>query len=144
MAGKNPYEVMPLSRDRLEAFSALLQAEATLWKEKLYWDFTPTTSVIEAAVKINNLPGLIAMAGSDALGYIYWVKQREKAIVGSLFSRPGERNREIDLELLGKSLTRLFGDSTVRRIEGQLLYFGSAQLDDLLTQKGFTQYTRCQ
>lgn len=120
------YELVDLRRLGPGALDELLQEEVEAWRRSLHWDFTPSAQLVQRYVSIHALDGLALLSKNGIAGYLYWVSEDAKALLGDLYVRDAERSHETENLLLEGALQRLIGgphltSNWIRRIEGQLM-----------------------
>jgi ribosomal protein S18 acetylase RimI-like enzyme len=105
---------------------SLLREETESWRTALRWDFRPSADLVRRYVNIRALDGYALFAGVEAAGYIYWVTEDRKALIGDLYVRAAYRSDVTENLLLEAALARLlsgphFTSNWVRRVEGQMM-----------------------
>jgi ribosomal protein S18 acetylase RimI-like enzyme len=120
------FELLDLRRLPMGGLDSLLREETETWRAALHWDFRPSADLVRRYVNIRALDGYALFAGVEAAGYIYWVTEDRKALIGDLFVRAGYRSAATENLLLEAALARLlngphFTSGWVRRVEGQLM-----------------------
>lgn len=119
-------EVIELRRLGPGALDALLEEEVRSWRERLHWDFRPSAELVQRYVAMRALDGLALFVGAEVAGYVYWVQEDRKALLGDLYVRAHARNDVRENLLLSGALARLtagphFTSSWIRRVEAQLM-----------------------
>lgn len=119
-------ELLDLRKLPAGALDPLLADETATWRETLHWDFQPSADLVRRYVSIRALDGLALCIGSDVAGYIYWVAEERKALLGDLYVLAPHRSAANENLLLEAALARLtsgphFTSAWIRRIEGQLM-----------------------
>ena len=108
----------------------------------LEWDYAPVRKILVSFMQQKLLPGYIALHDKDALGYIYFLMNGSKGILGNIFVRKSEFSREISNKLLSKSISDLKDLPKIRRIEAQIMPFNDLYFADIFIEKGFCHYPR--
>ncbi len=121
----NP-ELIDLRRLPNGALDDLLAEETVEWRERLHWDFRPSADLVQRYANIRALDGFALYSGGDVAGYIYWVTEERKALLGDLYLRRAYRTTGSENLLLEAAIARLrsgphFTSQWVRRVEGQLM-----------------------
>ena len=132
--------LMPLSQGDRHQISGLMEEEEQAWMADLGWDYGPIRKILTSYLDQNLLPGYAAACGGVIVGYTYFLVQREKGIIGSLFSR--EKEREIPRQVLAAAARALKETSSVRRIEAQILTRHSSHITDAFLENGFEHHPR--
>jgi ribosomal protein S18 acetylase RimI-like enzyme len=99
----------------------MLEDEIRLWRKQLDWDFRPSADLVRRFVEIHALNGYALLAGGDAVGYVYFVCEEHKGLIGDLFIREKFRTPESERRLLAAVVDELMHTRGVRRIESQLM-----------------------
>jgi ribosomal protein S18 acetylase RimI-like enzyme len=118
--GRN-MRLMELRHLPVEALQDLLDEEKARWLSLLHWDFTPSAELVVRYTAMQALEGSALMDGDHVVGYVYWVTDEHKGLVGDLFVRNGWRSPANENLLLGAALERLRRGAWIRRVEGQLM-----------------------
>jgi ribosomal protein S18 acetylase RimI-like enzyme len=120
------FDVVDLRRVGAGGLDALLREEILSWRETLHWDFTASAELVQRYLSIHALDGLALLSGNRPAGYIYWVSEGRKALVGDLYVRDEDRSAAAENLLLEGALNRLTAGPHltsvwVRRVEAQLM-----------------------
>lgn len=107
--------------------AALLAEETSAWREELYWDFHASAELVRRFVEVHALNGFALLMDDEAVGYIYYVCEEHKGLVGDLYVRDEFRTPELEHRLLAAVLDQLMSTRGVRRIESQLMLARSIQ-----------------
>lgn len=111
----------------------LLRSEATLWQQRLQWDYSHATNILLDYLDGRILPGLVAIDtahGNRILGYAFHVFEGSKAVIGDVyaFGETESLSNPIGELLLRRTLETLQATPGVDRIESQLLMYPSGAL----------------
>ncbi len=106
---------------------ALLAEEICSWREQLQWDFRASAELVRRFVEVHALNGFALLVGEEAVGYVYYVCEEHKGLVGDLFVREEFRTPEHEHRLLAAVVDQLMNTRGVRRIESQLMQARSNQ-----------------
>jgi ribosomal protein S18 acetylase RimI-like enzyme len=101
--------------------AALLAEETGAWREQLYWDFHASAELVRRFVEVHALNGFALLLDDEAVGYVYYVCEEHKGLVGDLYVREEFRTPELEHRLLAAVLDQLMSTRGVRRIESQLM-----------------------
>jgi ribosomal protein S18 acetylase RimI-like enzyme len=137
-----PIRVVDISSLDPRDLEVLWQREAKLWLDELYWDISPVLAIIRRAVERKSLAGKAARAGAAVVGYIYYLLEGHRAVLGSLVLVPRAESSEIGSRVLGSLLASIETDPSVQRIESQFISFGLPWLSEFFRDHGFTEYQR--
>lgn len=99
----------------------LLQEEVDEWMRRLNWDFQPSAALVRRYVASGALNGYALLSGRKAVGYVYFVYESSKGLIGDLYLRKGCPNLQHEVTLLGAALDDLFHVFGVARVESQVL-----------------------
>ncbi len=121
--------------------SPLLAEEARQWREELCWDYLASTTLIKKFIDARSLTGSAILENGRPVGYVFYVLEEHKGLVGGLFVSPSFSQQDLSHRLLTDTLTTLSGIPKLERIEAQLIPFGY-QLDKILNEYGFRLHMR--
>lgn len=99
----------------------LLQEERARWLSLLHWDFAPSAALVTRYVGMQALDGYVLMDDGEAVGYVYWVIEDHKGLIGDLYVRDAWRSPANENLLMGAALGQMRRHSWIRRVEAQLL-----------------------
>jgi len=116
-------ELVDLQRAGLEELGSLLAEETRTWRELLDWDFGPSAELVLRFTRMRSLRGFALLARGAAAGYIYYVVEEHKALIGDMYLRPECRSAEHELTLLEAALSGITGHPGVERVEAQVMLF---------------------
>jgi len=134
--------LVPISRAGHESLSALLDEEERAWFSELAWDYSPVREILVSFMLQNLLPGFIALKGSQAVGYGYFLTHQGKGIIGTVYAPRSEDQQEAGDEILAHMITALKDLQQISRIESQILPFHDLNLTAGFTRHGFECYPR--
>ena len=115
-----PPELVDLQRVSAHDLDALLLEEVAAWREKLDWDFGKSAELVRRFVDVRALSGSALLARGRVVGYLYYVLEDQKGLIGDLFVTSGYRGEAED-RLLAAAVERILENPQVSRIESQLL-----------------------
>lgn len=132
LAEPHELELVDLRHVRSSELGALLQEEGEAWERRLHWDFSASADLVTRYASMRALDGLVLRTPDDIAGYVYWVTEGRKALIGDLYVRERWRSAETEALLLEGALAALGepGQRTpademrwgwIRRIEGQVM-----------------------
>ena len=121
--------------------SPLLEEESRVWREELHWDYRVSIDLIKKFLDSHSLAGFAAINENAATGYGFYVIEEHKGLLGDLFVSPAHSQTEVGELLLREIVESLRGIPFLKRIEAQLMPFGS-KLGAALSALGFSLYAR--
>ena len=69
----------------------LLDAEANHWERELQWDYAEVSQAVATGLEKRSLAGRVFEDGAKPVAYCYYMRDADRAIVGSLFALPPYR-----------------------------------------------------
>lgn len=114
-------QVVDLRRIGSRDLEPLLQEETAVWRQELDWDFEKSADLVRRFVDLHALNGAALIEGDQITGYLYYVLEESKGLIGDLYVRRDLRSTERDSLLLNWSIEAIAGNAHVRRVESQLL-----------------------
>jgi GNAT superfamily N-acetyltransferase len=133
---------LPISYLDEQALLPLIQEEEQAWISDLSWDYSPVCQILISFIKQKLLPGYAAISQNNAIGYVYFLVNQSKGIIGALYvSRIGHWQDAVE-ELLSLAVSSLKDSQNIQRVEAQIMPFNSVNLTASFTQQGFSYYPR--
>jgi ribosomal protein S18 acetylase RimI-like enzyme len=114
-------EIVDLRRLAARDLEGLLEEETAAWHEELEWDFTKSADLVQRFVDLRALSGSALLEDGEVIGYIYYVVEEHKGLIGDLYVRRAFRGVEPENRLLESALDPLLSGSEVGRVECQLM-----------------------
>jgi ribosomal protein S18 acetylase RimI-like enzyme len=114
-------EIVDLRRLSARDLDSLLSEESAEWLRELDWDFQKSADLVRRFVDLRALNGCALVEAGEVSGYLYYVLEESKGLIGDLYVRPPARTVERENRLLGAALETIAGVGTVRRVESQLM-----------------------
>lgn len=99
----------------------LLTEETAAWRRELEWQFDQSASLVRRFVDLRALAGAALLDEAKPTGYLYYVLEDNKALIGDIFLRQGYRTVEREDQLLRWAIAAILENRQVNRIESQLL-----------------------
>jgi ribosomal protein S18 acetylase RimI-like enzyme len=127
MAARNPIPRQPASQiEDLRRFAAgdlgpLLEEEIAAWRDELEWDFTKSADLVRRFVDLRALNGAVFTEGGTVAGYVYYVMEENKGLIGDLYVRRELRSVERENALLRHALEAMRANPAIRRVEAQMM-----------------------
>ncbi|MGB7758570.1 MAG: GNAT family N-acetyltransferase [Bryobacteraceae bacterium] len=116
-----PDEIVDLRLVAAADLDPLLDEEVAAWHDELEWDFAKSAQLARRFVGAHALSGRVLAVDGRVAGYLYFVFEDHKALLGDLYILRAMRTREREDLLLRSALDEIFSTPLVTRIEGQLL-----------------------
>lgn len=113
--------MVDLRRLSAQDLEPLLQEEIAAWREELEWDFEKSADLVRRFVDMRALAGYALEEGGRYSGYLYYVLEENKGLIGDLYVARELRRREREDLLLEAAVEGITANRYVRRIESQLL-----------------------
>ncbi len=120
-APSRPPEIVELRRLTARDLEPLLQEETAAWWNTLEWDFEKSADLVRRFVDLRALNGYALVEDGLAIGYIYYVLEDAKGLMGDLFVMREHRTMERENLLLTAALHSIVSHPQVTRIESQLM-----------------------
>jgi len=99
----------------------VLREESLAWRSELDWDFEKSADLVRRFVDVRALNGSALVEGGEVIGYLYYVTEDAKGLVGDLYVRKAMRTRERENLLLESAIDSLLETPHIRRAESQLM-----------------------
>jgi ribosomal protein S18 acetylase RimI-like enzyme len=116
-----PPEIVDLRRIAARDLEPLLQEETEAWRRELEWDFEKSADLVRRFVDLRALNGGALMEGGEVTGYLYYVLEENKGLIGDLYVREEWRTPEREAWLLEWGLMAIMATRPINRIESQLM-----------------------
>jgi ribosomal protein S18 acetylase RimI-like enzyme len=100
---------------------SLLQEETAAWRNELEWDFDKSADLVRRFVDLRALNGSALVEDGHVVGYLYYVLEDNKGLVGDLYVRRELRTPERENRLLEWALEAIMACPPINRIESQLM-----------------------
>ena len=72
----------------------VLQEETAAWRNELAWDFDKSADLVRRFVDLRALHGAALVEHGEVTGYLYYVLEEGKGLVGDLYVRRAVRTRD--------------------------------------------------
>ena len=103
---------------------SLLEEECNAWRSELEWDFNKSADLVRRFVDMSALSGSALVEDGDVAGYVYYVLEENKGLIGDLYVRKELRTVERENLMMEAALVPLMDSPAVTRIESQLMMLG--------------------
>ena len=100
---------------------SLLEEECDAWRNELEWDFEKSADLVRRFVDMSALSGSALLEDGQIAGYVYYVLEEDKGLIGDLYVRQGLRTAERENLLIASALDLVMDCPAVKRIEAQLM-----------------------
>jgi ribosomal protein S18 acetylase RimI-like enzyme len=120
-------EIVDLRRLSVRDLEPLLAEESAVWREELEWDFEKSADLVRRFVELRALSGSALLEYGAITGYVYYVLEENKGLVGDLYVRREFRGIERESCLLEAALDSVMATPNVMRVECQLMMLGAAR-----------------
>lgn len=117
-------EIVDLRRLAIVEVEPLLREESAAWRDELDWDFEKSADLVRRFVDLRALNGSALMEGGRVTGYVYYVLEEKKGLIGDLYVSRALRTREREDWLLRAALDPIIASSQTERVECQLMMLG--------------------
>src|ERR1700730_13119852 len=93
-APSRPPELVDLRRLSARDLEPLLEEETAVWRDQLEWDFEKSADLVRRFVDLRALNGSALIEDDEVAGYMYYVVEENKGLIGDLFVRSAMRSPE--------------------------------------------------
>ena len=114
-------EIVDLRRLSARELDFLLKEECRAWRDELEWDFEKSADLVRRFVDMNALNGSALVEDGQVTGYMYYVLEEDKGLIGDLYVCRKQRTVERENLLISAALDAVMNAPGVARIEAQLL-----------------------
>jgi ribosomal protein S18 acetylase RimI-like enzyme len=121
VAARPPEELVDLRLVTAAELDFLLEEEVAVWRGELEWDFVKSANLVRRFVGVHALSGRVLVVHGQIAGYVYFVIEDHKALIGDLYMLRALRSVEREDFLLRSVLDEIFANAQVTRVEAQLL-----------------------
>jgi len=120
-ADLRPPDLVDLRTLSARDLEPLLTEEISAWRDELEWQFDQSASLVRRFVDLRALSGNALLDHGQPTGYLYYVLEENKALIGDLYLRHGYRTAEREDLLLHAAVESIVQNRQINRIESQLL-----------------------
>ena len=114
-------EIVDLRRLSARDLEPLLAEETAAWQNELEWEFDKSADLVRRFVDLRALNGYGLIDGGEIVGYLYYVVEEGKGLIGDLYIRRAYRTVDRENRLLEAALDAIMASRSIRRIESQLM-----------------------
>ena len=116
-----PPEIIDLRRVDARELEPLLQEETQTWRDELNWDFEKSADLVRRFVDLHALNGTALLENGEVVGYLYYVLEDNKGLIGDLYVRHSVRTPDREFSLLETALEAITANPAITRVESQLM-----------------------
>ncbi|HLI85406.1 MAG TPA: GNAT family N-acetyltransferase [Bryobacteraceae bacterium] len=117
-------EILDLRQLSARDLEPLLEEETAVWREELDWDFEKSADLVRRFVDLRALNGCALIERGVVTGYVYYVLEENKGLIGDLYVRQAARTPAREDWLLEAALDQIAALPQPVRIECQLMMLG--------------------
>jgi len=114
-------EIVDLRTVSARDLEPLLQEETAGWRSKLEWEFEPSADLVRRFVELRSLAGSALVVGGRVAGYVYYILEEDKGLIGDLYVIEESRSLENENCLMEAALADIMAFRSIDRIEAQLM-----------------------
>ena len=114
-------EIVDLRQLGARELESLLAEETAAWRETLDWEFEKSADLVRRFVDMHALNGRALLEDGEVAGYLYYVLEDNKGLLGDLYVRRDRRTVEHENRLMEAGLEEIMEGPGITRIESQLL-----------------------
>src|SRR5580700_4601761 len=103
-APSRPPEIVELRRLNTRDLEPLLQEETAAWSSALEWDFEKSADLVRRFIDMRALSGYALAVDGRTAGYVYYVLEDAKGLLGDLYVMREHRTVELENALLAAAL----------------------------------------
>jgi ribosomal protein S18 acetylase RimI-like enzyme len=118
-------EIIDLRRLSARDLEPLLREETDAWRHELEWDFEKSADLVRRFVELRALNGSALMERGRVAGYLYYVLEENKGLIGDLYVRQSFRTIDRENLLLESALEAITASPAITRVESQLMMLQS-------------------
>src|ERR1039458_4502051 len=103
-APKRHQEIVDLRRLAARDLDSLLEEECQAWRDELEWGFEKSADLVRRFVDMNALAGSALLEDGQVAGYMYFVLEEDKGLIGDLYVCKDLRTVERENLLIASAL----------------------------------------
>ena len=109
-------EIVDLRRLAARDLDSLLEEECQAWRDELEWGFEKSADLVRRFVDMNALAGSALLEDGQVAGYMYYVLEEDKGLIGDLYVCKELRTVERENLLIAAALEAVMNAPGVARI----------------------------
>jgi len=114
-------EIVDLRLLAARELDSLLAEETAAWRETLDWEFERSADLVRRFVDLHMLNGRALVEDGEVIGYLYYVLEDNKGLLGDLYIKQAWRTEERENQLMDAALEEIMAGPGTTRIESQFL-----------------------
>jgi ribosomal protein S18 acetylase RimI-like enzyme len=118
---RREWQLVELRRVSAAMLAPVLEEEISLWRAELDWDFRASADLVRKFIDMQALAGFALTRNGRVVGYVYYVCEEGKGLIGDLCVMRAHRTLINENALLEASLQAMFGTLGIRRVEAQIM-----------------------
>src|SRR6476646_8615160 len=107
-------EIVDLRRLSARDLEPLLAEETTAWENELEWEFDKSADLVRRFVDLRALNGYALIDDDELVGYLYYVVEEGKGLIGDLYVRRAHRTIDRENQLLAAALDSMMASRSIR------------------------------
>jgi ribosomal protein S18 acetylase RimI-like enzyme len=135
-------ELIDLRRLCARDLESLLAAEIAAWRTELEWDFEKSADLVRRFVDLRALNGYALLERGVVAGYLYYVLEENKGLIGDLYVLHEFRTSDREIRLLDAAIQSMMETRQIQRIESQLMMMQDVDLRRLPRTDCASAYVR--
>src|ERR1017187_2162666 len=109
-----PDEIVDLRLVAAADLDPVLEGEVAAWRAELEWDLAKSAQLAHRFVGVHALSGPVLVVDGRIAGYLYFVFEDHKALLGDLYILRALRTQEREDLLLGSALDEMLDRKSTR------------------------------
>src|SRR6185295_1427338 len=105
-----------LRRISARDLESLLEEESAAWRNELEWDFEKSADLVRRFVDMSALNGSALILDDEVAGYMYFVLEEDKGLIGDLYVRRDLRTVEYENLLIDAALDPIMRSPGITRV----------------------------
>jgi len=132
----------PLSGADPALLEPLFDEQCKQWLEYLRWDYSGPSRLLREVVREQEMSGVVAMAGNDAIGFAFYVSEGGRCSIGDIYASPSWQHARADRRMAAAIIQNADRNPRLARIEYQSVSFGNEGADQVFRERGFNRFER--
>jgi ribosomal protein S18 acetylase RimI-like enzyme len=136
-------EYFPISHFDEVFLHSLMEEEEKMWMSDLGWDYSAIRHILASLMRQKLLSGYVGIDSQRAIGYVYFLANQAKGIIGSLYASQTAQSQEAVERLISLAISHLRHSKSIQRIESQIMPFHNLNISAAFLRHGFECFPRC-